>query len=227
MASALWRGSFPGSTSRGASQPAEEHRGALRGAVERAEAAASSSSMLPGRAQSNRSAAQPSPSTQQDIGPQEDDDANSIAAQPGAAPTARNRESTPSEGSLWELIRVIYRIRYVSGSVMCFFAQWRIIGRTRAGQDPEIFCHHISKFLIAPRSCPYLDSHIAKLIRVARASSPGWLAPIAEPTYDPRRSSPSSLVRMLKKADRKRRFARRARQLLGRIEHSACHTSLR
>ena len=254
MASAPWRGSFSASTSRGAFQPAKADRGALRGAIERAEAPASSSSMLPGRAQSKRRAAQPSPSTRQDrltdvaagiSGSQGDGDANSIAAQPRAAATAprpppplvaRDRASTPPEGSLWELIRVICRIRYVSGTVRCLLAQWRIIRRTRAGQDPEIVCHHISAFLIASRNCSHLESHIADLIRVARASSPGWLAPVAAPTHDPRRSSPSSLVRMqarrvsrgsqeermLKKTARKRRLVRRARQLLGRMGQRRC-----
>ncbi len=242
------------STSRGASQPAKEHQDALRGAIERADASASSSSMLPGRAQSKRTAAQPSPSTRQDritdvaagiSGSQGNGDANSIAVQPGAAATAprpppplvaRDRASTPPEGSLWELIRVICRIRYVSGAVWCLLAQWRIIRRTRAGQDPEIFCHHISAFLIAPRECCYLDEDIAKLIRVARASSPGWLASIADPTHVPRRSSTSSRVRMqarrvsrgsqeegmLKKAARKQRLARQARQLLGRMWQRRC-----
>ncbi len=266
MASAPWRGSFLASTSRGASQPAKEHRGALRGAIERADASASSSSMLPGRAQSKRTAAQPSPSTQQDritdvaagiSGSQGHGDANSIAAQPGAAATAprplsplvaRDRAYMPpygTLGSLWEAIRASCRIEYVSGAVACLLAQWRIMRCTRAGQDPEIFCHHISAFLIAPRECRHLESDIANLIRVAGASSPGWLAPIADPTHVPRRSSTSSLdrmqvrrvarggqeERMRRKAARKRRTTRRARQLLGRTGRrrcfSACHTSLR
>ncbi len=122
-------------------------------------------------------------------GSQGDGDANSIAAQPGAAATAprpppplvaRDRASTStSGGSIWELMRVRCRIRYVSRAVAwCLLAQWQIIRRTtRAGQDPEIFCHHISAFLIGPRdprtsSDSDLESHIANLIRVARASSP-------------------------------------------------------
>ncbi len=268
MASAPWCGSFSASTSRGASEPAKADRGALRGAIEKAEAPANSNSIMPGRAQSNHRAAQPSPSSQQDhltdiaariSDSQGHGDANSIAVQPGAAATAprppfplvaRDEDRyfhwwTPPRTLNWEALRVSCRIECVSGAVACPLAHWRIMRCTKAGQDPEIFCHHISVFLIAPRECRHLESDIANLIRVAGASSPGWLAPIADPTHVPRRSSTSSLdrmqvrrvarggqeERMRRKAARKRRTTRRARQLLGRAGRrrcfSACHTSLR
>ncbi len=97
MASASTRGSSSASAFRGASQPASEDRGAPRGVTRTAGAAASSSTTLPGRVESNASAAQPGPPTKQQrltaiatgiSSLQGDADTNSSAAQPGAAAIA-------------------------------------------------------------------------------------------------------------------------------------------
>ncbi len=138
-----------------------------------------------------------------------DGDANSIAPPPGeatAAATSVPATQPPTFASsdyetpfcyMRETIRVITRIRCVSGAVVSIIARWLIVKRTRAGQHPEIFCHHISAFLIGPldqRRHSGLESHIADLVRVARTSSPGWLVPWADLIRDARPGSPSSLL---------------------------------
>ncbi len=241
MACAPSHGLSTSSTFRGASQPAREDRGAFQGVFEEAEGAASSNSMLAVWSERHQ---QLTAITTGISGSNGDGDANSIAPQPGeatAAATPVPATQPPTFASsdyetpfcyMRETIRVITRIRCVSGAVVSIIARWLIVKRTRAGQHPEIFCHHISAFLNGPldqRRHSGLESHIADLVRVARTSSPGWLVPWADLIRDARRGPPSSFVqvrgrrasswpqkrRHLEKAVWKRRLGPRARRLLG------------
>ncbi len=133
----------------------------------------------------------------------------------GSSTYGHARVSSPPS-LMREYLKLWCRIECVSGAVKSQFRQWLRMKLTRAGEDPEIFCHHVFAFLIGPlgqRLYYGLDSNIPDLIRVARISSSSLLVRVQarRDLWGPQERRP------LQQVVRKRQLARRARQLLGRM----------